>query len=514
MTDHDTDRLDALRDASARLRGSVAATTSGDVDAVMARGRNRRRHSAVSAGIAGMLSIALTVSAVATIASARHGDNKKSPATAATSTPSITTTPKPIDEQLAASLGHGVPNGWVPVDLGKARLWVPPTAHTVSFAQCMGGPGTAGVQIVLIGTIAPGTCAVSADATYIVVGGATHTLPRPPKPIRTINGFVLYLRADSPTAISYDAPALNVTLTTHGESALINSVLGTLAPSAAAIAARTDLPIDTSRWRTVRYHSIEWRQPASWKVADRAGTFSGCSVEVPAATTSIGVSGVPARCPYGRPPDTVSTPVTAAEVADGTPLSNGAVALDGSVAKTLGATSITVHLGVDGRIGGAILRSAHEISSRPLTVDGCPATVPQTPHAPSGGASRLVPGTPTAVTVCRYHGFNVPSVTQGTLAGFAPGNAADLARTLNALTPVPPGPVANCPLDDGARVLVRFTDAHGGTFDVIISLGGCRYVTNGARNTYSGATLPTVLYDLVGGDCSFLTSQVICGPPQ
>jgi len=85
----------------------------------------------------------------------------------------------------------------------------------------------------------------------------------------------------------------------------------------------------------------------------------------------------------------------------------------------------------------------------------CPAHAPTdlAPHQQPGTASTFVPGHPSELLGCRYHGDNQPQPvgSRATSASFAPGA---IAAELNAARPVPKVINFMCPVDFGETVLL------------------------------------------------------------
>ena len=101
----------------------------------------------------------------------------------------------------------------------------------------------------------------------------------------------------------------------------------------------------------------------------------------------------------------------------------------------------------------------------------CPSELPgRLPrHAIPGVATRLVPGTPTALVICvasERTQITGPQVER-------------LVRALNALDHVPPGTVYACPADFGPTFALFFDYPDGGRLLVLVSASGCRFATNG-----------------------------------
>ena len=127
----------------------------------------------------------------------------------------------------------------------------------------------------------------------------------------------------------------------------------------------------------------------------------------------------------------------------------------------------------------------------PIAPMHCPRYLPDTVtnHDTPGGrslAAVMVPIAAIRLDVCRYGpvgpataftaGAHFTLVDHATVSGFE--------RAANALAQLPPGPLRNCPEDDGHALVVRFSDAtHAVTLR--ISLSGCAFVTNGTRTALS-----------------------------
>ena len=99
--------------------------------------------------------------------------------------------------------------------------------------------------------------------------------------------------------------------------------------------------------------------------------------------------------------------------------------------------------------------------------------------AASEPAGQLVPGTPRAMTLCRYAGL----VYRSRLVGFAyvrrDSVIERLTRELNALPPVPEG-TFNCPNGNGSEAAVVLRYAHERPMLIKIQLSGCPVAVRGA----------------------------------
>ncbi len=506
------DVLDQLRDSGQRLVEAASLRTA-DLDAVMARGRAVRRRRTMTVALSSLLAVALAIGAIAASATGHHTPllHTTTPATQQNPKPK----PKPIDEQLAASLGAGVANSWVPVDFGDARLWVPPTASItrsweVSCAPLTNGQGSRRIFIAFDQSAS--FCSPNEPgATWIEI--AARPAPRrpeaPPQQVHGIELFPLYPRSTPAGIGGFTILSMGIDIETHvGDSALVERVIDTLAPSAAAIARRTDLAIDTATWRTVSWHGVEWQQPPDWSVRDLAGAFAGCGRSRASDVTEVGSPSFFPSCPAPGPVDGVTSPtdsatVTACETCNAPPDEPD------EIARGVHSLQMTVSLGVDGRVGAAILRSFRAApGATNLRVDGCPATVPRDGPATTARQQPLVPGRPSSVAICRYHGSDARDATTGALAAFAAGDPSHWRVTMNGLAPV--DLVCNGTNDTGRAIVLRFGYLRGAPVDITIR-GACNWATNGG-----GAPMSTTdvvideLRTLVGTDCTFSAGSVSC----
>ncbi len=157
-------------------------------------------------------------------------------------------------------------------------------------------------------------------------------------------------------------------------------------------------------------------------------------------------------------------------------------------------------LGLAGGTGWALARRGPAV---PAPVVHCPAHQPDRPPPPRypGAGRRLVPGTPTIATVCRYHGLNVPQ-PPGTLARSTVlrGDVRGLATDLNAGEHLVPGARYNCPNDTGEGILLVFGYPGGGTVSVLIDLTGCSFADNGVLRLFTSPAARQRLVALVGSD--------------
>ena len=111
----------------------------------------------------------------------------------------------------------------------------------------------------------------------------------------------------------------------------------------------------------------------------------------------------------------------------------------------------------------------------------CPSELPgRLPrHAIPGVATRLVPGTPTALVICvasERTQITGPQVER-------------LVRALNALDHVPPGTFYACPADFGPTFALFFDYPDDDRLLVLVSASGCRFATNGQLSAHTDPRL-------------------------
>jgi hypothetical protein len=99
-------------------------------------------------------------------------------------------------------------------------------------------------------------------------------------------------------------------------------------------------------------------------------------------------------------------------------------------------------------------------------------------HQIPGTASTFVPGHPTELLGCRYHGLNQlqPAGALATSARFAPG---PIAAALNAARRIPNGVEYHCPVDFGETIVLAFGYNNGTTLTATVSTAGCEFANNG-----------------------------------
>jgi hypothetical protein len=114
----------------------------------------------------------------------------------------------------------------------------------------------------------------------------------------------------------------------------------------------------------------------------------------------------------------------------------------------------------------------------------------------------MVPGVPTTVLACRYHGFNQPE-PHGTLAASAMLPPTDIVAALNAVPiPAPGAPVPYCPADFGELYALRFGYSSGPALVVTVQGAGCAYADNGDLHAPFAGTAQSQLSAALGHDTS------------
>ncbi len=408
-------------------------------------------------------------------------------------------------QQLDAHLGLGLPQGWKPVDVADARLWVPPSA---AIAIC---------PDMTIGFTGAPACGDGSAITMQRLGRFTITTA----PVRTVHGYALYAAGAFGSSTSYAVPALDVRIVVGTDVVDAKRVLGTLAPSARAVALRADAILPTTGWPAVRFGGLSIRVPPNWAIEDLAATRPDpCQLgEQPANTLLVG-SGLASSCPL---PDRTSGRM----LFDGVWLGHGGgsrevVVDNGRITSSFVATPIDTHIGVrvagtatpitiatgrDGRIAATVLHSIRTVRSNTFSVAGCPATQPsQAPTQPSY-LTHIVEGHPTSAIVCRYYGSGVAhhGAKPGTLSAAHAGYAGQLQSALNASRPT----TNRCVSAPTFTTFIRFGYANGSTH-VVLADPHCGLVTDGTFNVAASASLLTLIGELDGHDCTFTPNSVVC----
>ena len=187
--------------------------------------------------------------------------------TATTTKGTVPTTPRSVAgltaEQLNAHLGVGVPKGWVPVDEGEARVFVPSDWYLEPQDACAEDRSAGG--IVSVGKLPHANC--NPANQYSIPAQAASLIPlfqhRSSRPSLTVRGYRVYNVGASTSGRFYEIPQLNVSIVLRGS--LAGRVLGTLAPSARNVAlAHNTVP---THWHAVSEDGVSLSIPPSWGVA-------------------------------------------------------------------------------------------------------------------------------------------------------------------------------------------------------------------------------------------------------
>ncbi len=111
----------------------------------------------------------------------------------------------------------------------------------------------------------------------------------------------------------------------------------------------------------------------------------------------------------------------------------------------------------------------------------------------------MVPGEPTSLLGCHYHGSNQPE--PGSLANAAQLDPAAIAAQLNQVPiPAPDAPKPFCPADFGEKYALWFGYADASTLLVTVDGAGCAYADNGDLQVPFANAVLTSLRQALGGD--------------
>jgi hypothetical protein len=184
-------------------------------------------------------------------ASGRHTQHPGSPTPGAQ--PAITLT----DASLT-------PQGWVPVDFGRAQISVPPTWR-VAVDPCI----EAMRDTVLLGGFI-GYCAAGQRAASSVAIEPYHRPVGPSKVLR-VNGFRVI---EDVVSATYTVPVLGVVLDFFGRTD--RRVLDTLTRSPRAVALRRGpAPVVPTTWRRLTFAGVEVAVPGGWAASRTAAVTDG-----------------------------------------------------------------------------------------------------------------------------------------------------------------------------------------------------------------------------------------------
>lgn len=328
----------------------AAAPTA--VDAIETRGRRRRARRRGARAVVGVVVVAVALGGV--VAVTRHS-TVENVAVHPVAPSSIS------DEQMRAHLGEGVAAGWVPVDYGDARVYVP-SNWTVTAGGCptdQSAPGWIDVG-------GPYKSVCNAGAAWkTLVEIFRFASAAGSRSARIINGYRVYPMDATNVAV----PELRTTI--HIEGPQSEQVLSTLAPSSSLVA-RSVRGLPSGATRAVSHNGITVDVPAHWDTVDSGSICDG----LPPKAVTLKLLAIPCPAPVSTPlapgPDGVlflaTQPWDAATRAATTPLAGtrglyvqpdaGGMTL--TVFVPVDATHVTpveVGLGRDGRVAAAIIDS-------------------------------------------------------------------------------------------------------------------------------------------------------------
>jgi hypothetical protein len=131
----------------------------------------------------------------------------------------------------------------------------------------------------------------------------------------------------------------------------------------------------------------------------------------------------------------------------------------------------------------------------------CPLVPPRAPPSSEVQAlvSRFVPGDPTAVRACRYHGYDQPQ-PYGSLASTARFAARPIVTALNKARRTSEDPAFGCPTDLGGRIVLVFGYRGGSPVLITVRTSGCEVLTNGVIDIWMPTALVNRLERVLGYD--------------
>jgi len=167
--------------------------------------------------------------------------------------------------QLNAHLGLGVPAGWVPVDEGEERVWVP-NDWIIEYQPICTGKSSG---VVDMGQDGQSECPHPKPWVALIPFSQAHT----GRPSLIVHGYRIY-DADRPNVPwpIYDIPQLDVSIATYGT--LGSRILGTLAPSARQVALDAAYETVPSNSHAVTEDGVALSLPPSWTIS--TPTNLGC----------------------------------------------------------------------------------------------------------------------------------------------------------------------------------------------------------------------------------------------
>jgi hypothetical protein len=282
-------QLDDVRDQLRELSDHVPSGSS-DPSEVLARTRRtvKRRRLVRSVALRGALALIVVTVAVAINASG-HSSTRQVIVSQSTTTGVVPAGVPFTAEQLRAHDGADVPKGWVPIDAGDARVWVPGNWTLETLSACNRTPERF-IRIIANGSPCGATTHPEDVSISAIPRSAAIT------PTETVHGYGVspeFLRCDCPNFSRYDVPELGVQLGFTGE--LADRILATLAPSARKVAlAFAEQPVPKT-FRRISDAGLNLSVPPEWPEGTRGagcgGLFASTVVHVhrlPADTSCQG----------------------------------------------------------------------------------------------------------------------------------------------------------------------------------------------------------------------------------
>jgi hypothetical protein len=249
-----------------------------------------------------------------------------------------------------------VPTGWVPVDEGDARVWVPPNWSLWSGKVCSSGAPLAAV--VSLGELAQSSCRAMGERVFALPAQSVSLVPLAGRNQRShyrmINGYRVYAaNAAKPEPVwhLYDVPQLGVRIALRGS--LTRRILDSIAPSARRVALAFAARLPPTNFRNVVVAGVAMSIPRSWAVTDHSPPCSSPQSELVVPPVHPGMSGA-LSCP-GIGPATDS-----GALSDGAELGNRPSDITtgdrGRLIVVLhrGATTITVYAGYGDAVPSAL----------------------------------------------------------------------------------------------------------------------------------------------------------------
>ena len=254
-------QLDDVRTALATRAGHVPAGAH-DPHEVLERARRTVRRRRVGRAVVGVAAV-LVIAVVAVAIAGAQGSPKRVVVSASSTTTALGAA-RLTAEQLAAHTGAGVPAGWVPVDAGEARVFVPAVWNLSSQGGCFGGAMSG---IVSVGVMPMAGC--SPADQYPVPENAVAIIPTsvPPPAAEQptmVHGYRVFLAEKGGLLWSvHVVPELGVKIEARGD--LQEKILATLAPSARKVALESAEDA-TPAGQAYAGDGLKMTIPSSWTV--------------------------------------------------------------------------------------------------------------------------------------------------------------------------------------------------------------------------------------------------------